>query len=318
MNNSQSILDDFQTEWKKPNNITFRIIVVNVAVWVILFLLSAFGRHGDALEGVYNFTRKTIYLSPDPGTFLLRPWTMITYGFAHEGFFHILFNMLVFYWFSIILKNYLGSMRVLAIYVYGTMMGGAFYLLLYNLIPAFGAVGSSVGLLGASGAVYAVVVATATLLPDQRIFMLFIGPVRLKYVALVYVGLSFLMFLGGSNAGGNIAHLGGALMGYLFIQQYQGGNDWSTPVVQFVEWCEKLFQPTTTTNTTNKKQKKAKTSAQGNAAGKKQGKATATGSGSDISQDEIDRILDKISESGYEKLTKEEKQMLFRASQKNG
>lgn len=307
MNTSQGIMDDFQTEWRKPNNITFRIIFINVSVWVVLFLLSAFGQHAGVMSTVYNFTRKTIYLSPDLMTFILRPWTLFTYAFAHEGFFHILFNMLIFYWFSIILKNYLGSMRVLAIYLYGAAVGGVFYLLLYNLIPAFGAVGSSAGLLGASGAVYAIVTATGTLLPEQRIHLLFVGPVKLKYVALIYVGLSFLMFLGGSNAGGNIAHLGGALMGYLFIQQYQDQNDLSTPLVQFINYVEDLFK------------EKPKMKATKGGAGKKarkEKKSAASAGTSDIDQAEVDRILDKISESGYEKLTKEEKQVLFRASQK--
>lgn len=303
-------MDDFQTEWRKPNNITFRIIFVNVAAWVILFLLSALGSgHTGVMATVYNVVRKTIYLSPDLMTFIIRPWTLFTYAFAHEGFFHILFNMLVFYWFSIILKNYLGSMRVLAIYLYGAAVGGVFYLLLYNLIPAFGATASSAGLLGASGAVYAIVAATATLLPDQRIHLLFIGPVKLKYVALVYVGLSFLMFLGGSNAGGNMAHLGGALMGFVFIRQYQEQNDLSTPLVNFIEYIESAFKDKPKMKTTKGGGKKAK--------GEKKSSGTSSaGKTGNVDQDEVDRILDKISESGYEKLTKEEKQILFRASQK--
>ena len=176
-------------------------------------------------------------------------------------------------------------------------------------MPYFaGAVSNSI-LLGASGGVIAIVVGAATFQPNYAVHLIFLGPVKLKYIAAFYVISSFLQSTG-TNAGGEIAHLGGALMGYLAMSQLQRGNDWSKPVVSFIIWVKSLFKPQPKIKVTYRSERKT--------TGKKKAstrKSKSTPSASVVTpQEEIDAILDKISEKGYDALSKEEKQKLFNAS----
>jgi hypothetical protein len=154
-------------------------------------------------------------------------------------------------------------------------------------------------MVGASASINAIVVAAATLLPDYTFFLLFIGAVRIKYIAAIIVFLSFLGTIGG-NAGGNIAHLGGALMGFIYIKQLQAGVNWGGWVTSVIGFFKNLFKPKPKVKVTYRKEAKSKSPSSFNKA----------------SQEEIDAILDKISDHGYEKLTKEEKEKLFNASKK--
>jgi membrane associated rhomboid family serine protease len=246
--------------------------------------------------------------------FLKEPWTLFTYSFAHYfnygdpalnyrgadvGIFHILMNMLVFYWFGRLFVEYLGSDKLIALYVLGGLAGGLLYLLMYNTIPYFIAQPST--LVGASAAVYAVVVAVAVLLPNYTFFLLFLGPVRIKYIAAFYIVISFLGSVG-SNAGGNIAHLGGALIGFVYMKQLQSGVNWGGWVSITIDWFKDLFKPRARVKVSYRKEKEA--------GPRKPGGKPA------VSQDELDAILDKISAGGYESLTKDEKEKLFNASKK--
>jgi hypothetical protein len=158
-------------------------------------------------------------------------------------------------------------------------------------------------MVGASGAIYGVVVATATLLPNHTFFLIFLGPVRIKYIAWFYVILSALYVRQGVNLGGNIAHLGGALMGFIYMKQLQQGVNWGSWVTTFLDWVRDLFKPRPKVKVTYRSETRTKTKAE-----KKADK---------ISQDEIDAILDKISAGGYESLSREEKEKLFNASKKS-
>jgi hypothetical protein len=158
-------------------------------------------------------------------------------------------------------------------------------------------------MVGASAAVYAIVVAAATLLPDYTFFLLFLGPVRIKYIAAVYIFISFLGSVG-SNAGGNIAHLGGALIGFVYIKQLQGGSNWGGWITATLDWFKSLFKPRSKVKVTYRKN-------EGPSSNKSAYKASSS-----VSQEELDAILDKISEGGYESLTKDEKEKLFNASKK--
>ena len=220
---------------------------------------------------------------------LRRPWTAFTYMFMHAGVFHILFNMLIFYWIGQIFEEYLGNKRTIGLYILGGLSGAFFFVLFYNILPYFTQQPGLVALstvVGASAAVMTIVVATATLLPDYTIFLMLIGPVKLKWIALFYVVVDFIE-IAGSNAGGELSHLGGALFGFIYIKQLQRGHD-------MVGFFTNLF----------KKRSKLKV-VRGNAKGNKP------------SQEEIDRILDKITESGPDSLTKQEKEILLRASKDN-
>lgn len=216
-----------------------------------------------------------------------KPWTIITYMFSHKGFFHIFFNMLWLFWMGRIFEEYLNNRQFNFTYLAGGLGGAFLFILFYNIFPAFSDSLPFATLIGASASVMAIVVATATLLPDYTIQLLLFGSVRLKYLAIVYVILDIITMAGG-NAGGSIAHLGGAALGYIYILQLRKGNDWS-----------KLFMPRPKLKPIPNRSPKSKSN---------------TVRLPD--QDAIDLILDKISKSGYESLTKEEKQQLFNASKK--
>jgi hypothetical protein len=227
--------------------------------------------------------------------------------FTHDlrGILHILFNMLVLYWFGRLFVEYLGSDKLIALYILGGLAGGVLYLLAYNTVPYFAAQSESVNIsmVGASAAVDAIVVATATLLPNYTFFLLFFGPVRIKYIAAITVFLSFLGTVG-DNAGGNIAHLGGALIGFVYIKQLQAGSNWGMWVTATLDWMKGLFKEKPKVKVSYRKDRPA--------APRQGGKSPGS-----YTQEEIDAILDKISAGGYESLTKEEKEKLFNASKKN-
>ena len=298
---NQGLFDDFKNAWGRPDNGLIQLILINVTVFVVFGVFEVFSLWSGN-GSFYGLIGPYITLPSNIENFIFRPWTLITYSFIHHGFMHILFNMLFLYWFGRLIKEYLGGQRVLSIFFLGVIAGGVLYIVLYNTLPLFQDAVSGSRLAGASAGVFAVVVGAATFMPNYTLFLLFIGPVKIKYIALFYVLLSFLQSAG-SNAGGEIAHLGGALMGFVFIKQLQKGTDWGVFVTSFIAWAKSFFvrQPKIKVTYSNK------------------GKAKASGSPSSTSktdQDEIDLILDKISDSGYESLTADEKQKLFNASKK--
>lgn len=298
------MLEEFKNAFQRPNNAHVQLIFINAVVFLVLAVLYVFST-AAGFSAFFESIHAQLAIPAPFFTFLTKPWTIITYAFVHDltGIFHILFNMLAFYWFGRIFIEYLGSDKLIAVYVLGAIAGGVSYLLVYNTIPFYTERIPLHGMVGASAAVYAVLVATATLLPDYTLFLLFFGPVRIKYIALIYIVISFLGSVGG-NAGGNIAHLGGALIGYVYIKQMQVGVNWGSWITATLDWIRGLF-------TTRSKVKVTYRSAEPKA------KSTKTTSGpSKASQDEIDAILDKISDRGYESLTKEEKEKLFNASKK--
>jgi membrane associated rhomboid family serine protease len=220
---------------------------------------------------------------------LVRFWTPLTYMFMHDGIFHIVFNMLWLYWLGQIFEEYTGYKRTLGLYLMGGFVGALFYILSYNFFPVFAPVLSVSTAVGASASVMAVIVATATLLPDYTIPLFIIGPVKLKWLAIAYIIFDFLS-IAGPNAGGEIAHLGGALIGFIYIKRLQKGHDWISSITNLFKAGPRLSN--------------MKVVARNNA---KKGPSRPR-------QEDVDQILDKISKSGYESLNKEEKEILFRAS----
>jgi membrane associated rhomboid family serine protease len=291
-----SFIDDIKNAFRKKDNSLNQIIFVNVLVFIVVLLSNVvltLSQHKD----MYRFGMSWLELPSHLDTFISRPWTLFTYFFLHEDPFHILFNLLVMYWFGQIISDLIGSKRITALYVLGGLFGGVFYLIAYNTIPYFEDRAASSVLLGASAGVYAIVTAAATLVPDYTMFLIFFGPVRIKYIALFYLVISVAQTTS-SNAGGNFAHLGGALVGYIFILQLRKGKDLGKPVNTMSSFFEKIL----------KKEGQLKVSYKNTSKGKSK-------NGGQPSQEEIDTILDKISNGGYESLSKEEKQKLFHASQ---
>ncbi|SNS93770.1 Membrane associated serine protease, rhomboid family [Ekhidna lutea] len=305
------IKEEFSNAWSKPNNAVVQIIIINVVIFLILLLLQIF-----LPASIFEEIHKHFVIPPLFDRFIFRPYTIMTYGFTHSltGIFHILFNMYVFYIFGRLINEYLGSNKVLSLYVLGAIGGGILYLLAYNLIPTYNNSATNTllnqpdwGMVGASAAVYAVVVAAATKMPNYTFHLLLFGPVRIKYIAFFVIVLSLVGINANSNFGGNVAHLGGALVGWIYISQLNKGTDIGSWVISFIQFVKSMFKPQPKIKVTHR-------SGSRRPSAKKAGKNT-TEAGK-TPQAEIDAILDKISEKGYESLSKDEKQKLFNASKK--
>jgi len=297
------VFEEFKSAFSRPNNGHIQLIIINVVVFIVLGILMVLSRWFD-FETFFGTIHNQFSLPSIFSEFLTRPWTIITYFFTHDlsGIFHILFNMLALYWFGKLFVEYLGSDKLIAVYILGGIAGAVIYLMAYNLIPnppPF--LSGRAELVGASAAVFAIMVAVATLLPDYTFFLMFIGPVKIKWIAAIYIFLSILGSVG-SNAGGDIAHLGGALMGFVYTKQLQVGVNWGGWIIAVLNWFSSLFTPKPKVKISYRKSDPAN------------GKKTTNAFG--ISQKEIDEILDKISDGGYESLTKDEKEKLFKASKK--
>jgi membrane associated rhomboid family serine protease len=272
-----------------------RLLIVNIAIFLVVRLVNAFS--GLFLTPVFTFQEVSEWLAipADPVTLLNKPWTVITYMFYHWDFMHILFNMLWLYWMGRILQEYLGSRKLLAVYIAGGLAGALFYVIAFNVFPLFSAALPSSFALGASASVLAITVAAATLLPDYPIQLLFFGNVPLKWIAAISILLD-LISISGANAGGHIAHLGGAFFGFIYIRQLKKGNDlgrWITAIMDRFSGKRSRMKVT--------QKRRVKHDEEFNVHRK-------------AKQDRMDDILDKISRSGYGSLTQEEKDFLFQIS----
>jgi membrane associated rhomboid family serine protease len=302
-----SVFEEVKNAWNKPNNGLAQLIIINVAVFVVLGVLAVISSIGG-VDGIFTFVYRQFTIPAPFDEFIFRPWTIITYAFAHSflNLWHIIMNMLVLYWFGRVFVDFFGSQKLINLYILGAIAGGVTYLLAYNLIPFYAdRMNMFSGMVGASAAVFAISVATATYFPDHKFFMLFFGPVKIKYLVGIYIFISFLGSVG-SNAGGNLAHLGGALMGFIYARQMMKGTEMGTWVFKTMEFIKSFFVQKPKIKVTHRQPKSTSS----------QRSSTATQPKSDFNQDEIDKILDKISERGYDSLTKEEKEKLFNASKK--
>ncbi|GAA4783119.1 rhomboid family intramembrane serine protease [Olivibacter ginsenosidimutans] len=267
----------------QSGNKLYLVIAINTLIFLVLGILSLI----DVLAKtpLSSFLISQLSLPANLGDLLYRPWTIITYMFTQLAFFHFLFNMLWLYWIGLIFLAFLNNRQFLFTYFAGGIFGGLLFLALFNLIPSF--YSRQAILIGSSGAVYAIIVAAATLVPNYTLRLLFFGNVQLKYLVVAFIILNILG-LNGANIGGNLAHLGGALFGFIYIHQLRKGNDWS-----------KLF-------TRNKPKLRVIRNEQ-----------APKNNHSFTNQEYIDSILDKISRSGYNSLSKAEKDALFNASKQD-
>jgi membrane associated rhomboid family serine protease len=300
-----SLVDEIKLSLHK-GNILYRLIFVNVTIFVALGLLFVIirlftpGMTLIGLKGMFNDTVLKYLMVPSiPGELLFRPWTIITYMFTHFNLWHILFNMLILYWFGRIFMQYLAAKQLLSTYILGGLSGALLYILFINIFPGLQEyLGGS--MLGASASIMAIVIAISFYVPDYTLYLLFIGPVRLKYIAIAFVTIDLLM-IASDNAGGNIAHLGGAIYGYWFITRFRKGSDIGNWLNIFLNKTAALFKPRPKLNVSYRKSTKHVHDEEYNRNKIEQ-------------QREIDRILDKIAKAGYESLTKKEKEILFKMS----
>ncbi len=279
----------------RQSHVIGKLIVVNVVIFLAVNLLITFLQLFKLDTSWIIRLSDLLAVPASVKTLVQQPWSIITYQFMHHNLLHILFNMLWLWWMGKILSEFIGNKKITGLYITGGISGGLLYILFYNIFPLFSDMIHVSYAIGASASVLAITVAAATLVPDYSIFLLFFGAVKLKYIALVTILLD-LISISGSNAGGHIAHLGGAAFGFFYIKQLQRGTDWGKWVQLIGEKISSLAQP----------KPKLKVTWRKNESGQKQ-----TGS---PDQETIDRILDKISRSGYSSLTSGEKEILFKAS----
>ncbi|WP_299685631.1 rhomboid family intramembrane serine protease [uncultured Dokdonia sp.] len=287
----------------KTANIAIKLIVINVVVFLIFNILPWLVQVDNGVLTKY------FVLPTDLLRLVQQPWSVITYAFLHSGFLHILFNMLFLYVFSKFILNLFTEKRFLTIYLLGGIFGGLAFILAYNLLPAFD---GSTSLLGASAAVNAIIVFIATYSPNTPI-RLFVFNLKLWHIAAFVVLRDLLTLNSSDNAGGLIAHLGGAAFGYIYAMQLAKGNDIGL-------WFEKLMDTVTSWFSSKPKDKKARMRTVHRTTKKKTTKSTKTKQSSVTKSDQqqqIDAILDKISKSGYDSLSKAEKDFLFKAGKDN-
>ena len=294
---------NLKNAFNHKENGLYKLLAINILLYMVVMVSGVLMTLGGA-EGTFRQLLSYLMMPASIPYFASQPWTIFTYMFLHEGFFHILFNMLFLYWFGLLINEYLGGRKLVNLYILGGLAGGLFYLLIYNLAPLFSGQVNTALMLGASAGVYAVVVGAATLTPNTEFHLILLGPVKIKYIAIFYVLVAFANS-SGSNAGGELAHLGGAALGFLYIRQLQKGSDIGRPV----QWVGGIFE-----NLISKKPKvkvtyRKKYTGEPATAEPKRNVDVST-------QEEIDKILDKIAERGYDNLSKEEKRKLFDFSNK--
>lgn len=282
----------------KTANIAIKVIVINVA----LFL---FARIGAWIIGSDPSSfMKWFVLPAEISNFLFQFWSVVTYSFLHFDFFHILWNMLILYWFSQFVLNLFTEKRFLTIYLLGAICGGFLFLLGYNLFPVLA--GQRGFLIGASAGVLAIVVFIATYTPNTEV-RIFMFTLKLWHIALFMVLRDLIQLPTSGNAGGLIAHMGGALLGYIYAAQLKKGVDIGLGFEKTVDGISNYFKPKSRSplKTVHRKQKTTPN--------KKYSASKVARRNKTDQQKQIDEILDKISKSGYESLSKQEKDFLFKA-----
>lgn len=290
-----TIFSEIKDSFRHGNSLT-RLIYINVGVFLLLHILLVFIyllTSGKDLMPVLEW----LAVPADPASLLQKPWTLFTYMFLHKDLFHILFNILWLYWFGKVFLSYFDSRKLLNVYILGGLSGGLLYFALYNLVPVLKEQASGSMAMGASAAVMAVVIAIASYVPEHRIYVVFAGEVKIIWIALISFILSSVVDFS-VNTGGKIAHIGGALFGYLFILQYKKGKDMSHFLNNLINHAGQIFKRKPKMRVTHKR---TSDDHEYNAIKKEK-------------QKQLDFILDKISRSGYDSLTKEEKETLFKMS----
>lgn len=306
----RSIFDDIRYQFQSGNTIT-RLIIVNVAVFLALMLVqliftlgSGFNpQHGTFGEGV-----SYLFLSEDLLWDAKHPWTIITYMFTHVGFFHILFNMMVLYWFGRIAGDLLGDHRMLGLYVYSGLAGALIYLLTAPLIYHGGS-----NLHGASAAVMGIVAAAGITAPDYQMRLLLLGDVRLKYIVAGLLAIYVIGIANLDNVGGHMAHLGGAAFGFFYVHMLRQGHDLTKGFRNLLRIFSRPAQ-----RPSKPVKRKVPMEVKYKAAVRQHDPVPPSPPGPSHQQEQerLDAILDKIKQSGFQSLSEEDKKFLHDASQK--
>ena len=298
-------LDDLGRFFRSKSMLS-RLILINITIWIIIGVMRVVGFLFRFPDGaVTNFVADYLAVPANLSSLAEKPWTLVTYMFLHVDFFHILFNMLWLYWFGKIFLEFLRQRQLLLVYFIGGLSGGLLYVLFFNIFPVFEKSLDQSVALGASASVMAIVAAISLYVPGYSVYMFLFGRVRIIYIAIALFVMDFFM-IRSDNAGGHIAHIGGAIFGLSYILILRRGMNFSEITGDWRRFSlGRLFK---------RKKKPSFTVYEG-----------GQGNGRPLSDDEynarkaerqkqVDIILEKVKKSGYPSLTSEEKELLFKSS----
>lgn len=298
-NFSEGIRKGIKASFQQGSSLT-RLIYINCGIFLALKIIYVLFILIGAPKDFYSIALEWIGVPADVEYLLYRPWTLITYMFTQFEFLHLLFNMLWLYWFGSFFLNYFTERQLTGVYILGGLAGALLYIAAYNLFPYFNQITRlSSWAIGASASVMAIVFAVCTYLPQHKVYIFLIGPVKLIYLAL-FTALIDLLSIQYGNAGGHIAHLGGALFGWIFVLGIRANKDFSSGIGNIWDKLKALFLPKKKMRVKYKKKVSQMNDREYNEYKRRQ-------------DDRINIILDKISKFGYESLTREEKEILFKS-----
>ena len=269
----------------KTGTIIEKLIYLNIAIFLLTLLITVFQ---GLYKGEQNFLVEWFSLDNNLDAFLTKPWSIISYGFLHADFIHLIFNMITLYFIGNLFIQYFTEKQAFTFYILGTLFGGFLYVTSQNYFPLFE--GRNTSLVGASAGISAIFIGIATYMPNYQIKIRFIGFVKFWHLAVIWLAFDFIGLIG-TNAGGSFSHLGGSLFGYLYVQQ--ASNKKTNLKNMFSSFFQRKEKPLKTVYKSAKKAKNKNKISSPN-------------------QQQIDSILDKISKSGYDTLTKNEKEFLFK------
>lgn len=296
-----NILEEIKQSFNKGNYLT-RLIYINAGVFLVVQLLSVVFYLLDISNIWFTYLELPAFFH----TLMKQPWSIITYMFMHRDLIHLIFNLLALYWFGKIFIDYFSQKQLVGLYIMGGIGGAIFYLIAYNITNTFQYNIFFSYLIGASASVMAIIFALVRYIPDEEINLALIGPVKLKYLG---IGMLILDIIGttSGNAGGSIAHIGGAVTGYLFGHlMVNSGKDITEPINKLITWVNDFF----------KRNKKPKFTIHKNTSKTDEEWNIENNNRKRENNEEIDRILDKIKKTGYANLSDEEKKKLFDLSNK--
>ena len=275
-----NFLDNLKREFGIANMLN-KLIYINVFSFLVLNISNVIF---SLLLIDISSIKELLMLPSSTEEVIKKPWSLISYMFIHDNFIHLLFNLIWLHFGGKLFLQYLNQKQLLYTYILGGLFGGILFIIAFNNLPALIPYSENAKALGASASVLAIFFAIATYIPNFQVSIPFIGFIKLKHIALIYIILDFLNIPNG-NAGGHIAHLGGAIFGFFYVKQFTQKSA-KNKQNQFLSYLKNIFN---FQKSKNKKSYKMK---------------------------EIDLILEKISKSGYNSLTKIEKELLFKSSKK--
>lgn len=269
-----------------------RLMLINISVWIICLFISVFTWLFNISD--ISFVTKLFAVPAEISSLAEKPWSIFTYMFLQEQFWHLFFNMLMLYYGGLIFLQYFSQKQLLLTYIFGGIIGALFFILAFNVFPVFENMKGGAVALGASASVLSILIAAATYQPEYKINLFLIGPVKMKWVAIIFVVIDILSIPKG-NSGGHIAHLGGALWGFLYAYMLRKDFD-----------IYLIFK------------RKPRIKVKSRNAGSYQRPKTDEQYNDERAQnqEETDRILEKIAKNGYSSLSDKEKEFLFRQSKK--